>query len=49
MNKQIYKGCIDRLDEVYSVIMTYGEKEDKKTMDALGKIDDIQNYLEQIL
>jgi len=46
MNKEIYKGCIHRLDEVHSVLMTYGGKESK---DYLDKIDDIQNYLEEIL
>tara|TARA_R100000654_G_scaffold20073_3_gene40679 strand:- start:44576 stop:44773 length:198 start_codon:yes stop_codon:yes gene_type:complete len=45
---QILKECIDRLDEVYSVIMTYGREEDEDTMDALGKIDDIQNYIEDM-
>lgn len=45
-DKQIFKGCIQRLDEVYSVIMTYGGKESK---DYLDKIDDVQNHLEEIL
>ena len=45
---QILKECIDRLDEVYSVIMTYGREDDEDTMDALGKIDDIQNYIEDM-
>ena len=45
---QIFKGCIDRLDEIYSVIMTYGREEDEDTINTLGKIDDIQNYLEEI-
>jgi hypothetical protein len=43
---QIYKGCIQRLDEVYSVIMTYGGKE---SISTLNKIDDVQNHLEEIL
>ena len=61
MNKEIYKGCIHRLDEVYSVIMTYGREWDamngnyaidknfSETSKYLKKIDDIQNYLEEIL
>lgn len=46
MNKEILKGCVHRLDKVYSVIMTYGGKQSK---DYLDKIDDIQNHLEEIL
>ena len=61
MNKEIKKGCIKRLDEVYSVIMTYGREWDamngnyaidknfSETSKYLKKIDDIQNYLEEIL
>ena len=43
---QICKECVQRLDEVYSVIMTYGGKE---SISALNKIDDVQNHLEEIL
>ena len=43
---QICKECIQRLDEVYSVIMTYGGKE---SISTLNKIDDVQNHLEEIL
>ena len=46
MNKEILKGCINRLDEIHSVLTTYGGKESKN---YLEKIDDIQNYLEKIL
>tara|TARA_R110002012_G_C11334402_1_gene577474 strand:+ start:244 stop:435 length:192 start_codon:yes stop_codon:yes gene_type:complete len=42
---QIFKGCINRLDEVYSVIMTYG---DKKSISYLDKLDDLQNHLEEL-
>ena len=43
---KICKDCIQRLDEVYSVIMTYGGKE---SISTLNKIDDVQNHLEEIL
>lgn len=49
---EIKKGCLKRLDEVYSVIMTFGKDIDRnnsETLDHLNKIDDIQNYLEEIL
>jgi hypothetical protein len=46
LNTQIFKECIQRLDEVYSVIMTYGGTE---SMLTLNKIDDVQNHLEEIL
>ena len=42
---QILKECINRLDEVYSVIMTYG---DKKSISTLNKLDDVQNHLEDL-
>ena len=42
-----------RLDEVYSVIMTFGKNENdedrEEVFSYLDKIDDIQNYLEEIL
>ena len=46
LNIQIFKECIQRLDEVYSVIMTYGGTE---SIPTLNKIDDVQNHLEEIL
>lgn len=53
VNSEIKKGCINRLDEVYSVIMTFGKNENDedriKVFSYLDKIDDIQNYLEEIL
>lgn len=42
---EIWKGCMDRLDEVYSVIMAFGGKE---STPILNKIDDVQNHLEEI-
>jgi len=52
VKSEIKKECIKRLDEVYSVIMTFGKDIDKnnsETLDHLNKIDDVQNYLEEIL
>lgn len=53
VNSEIKKGCIKRLDEVYSVIMTFGKNENdedrKEVFSYLDKIDDLQNYLEEIL
>lgn len=53
VNSEIKKECIERLDEVYSVIMTFGKNENdadrKEVFSYLDKIDDIQNYLEEIL
>ena len=61
VNYQIKKECIKRLDEVYSVIMTFGREWDamngnyavdegnSELPKYLKKIDDLQNYLEEIL
>lgn len=46
MDKQVLKECLHRLDEVHSVITTYGNKDSKEYLD---KIDEIQNHLEEIL
>ncbi len=46
LNPQIFKECIQRLDEVYSVIGAYGGTD---SIHTLNKIDDVQNHLEKIL
>ena len=46
MDKQILKECIHRLEEVHSVITTFGDKDSKEFLD---KLDEIQEHLEEIL